>query len=508
MTPELLTSAIDQSAEAIAITGVDGAILYANPAFERMTGFPADELKGRSAKDVLGMGRTSHGVGRDLARTLASGRVWRGELIGSRKDGAVFNWQNTVTPIRDCGGAVVAFLAICQDGSARQDLEARLRQSQKMEAIGRLAGGIAHDFNNLLTVVTGYSDQLVAELNGQAPLQRAAEAIRAAASRASGLTRQLLAFSRRQMLAPRPLDVNAVVTDMDKLLRRLIGEDIRLVLNLAPGTARVKADPSQIEQVVMNLAINARDAMPGGGTLTIETAVEDLDASFAATHAGLVPGRYVMLSVEDNGCGMDAATMAHLFEPFFTTKEIGKGTGLGLCTTYGIVKQSDGYIYASSEVGKGTQFAVCLPCLEAAEQAAAAEQALCNPPRGSATLLVVEDEDDVRRLVCETLRTCGYLVIEASSGAAAVRAVERHGGRIDLVVTDVVMPEMNGWDVAANVRRISAGTKVMFMSGHVQHPALDRRLPASALPLLAKPFTAHQLARAVREALDGHASAA
>ena len=372
MTPDLLASAVGQSAEAIAMTGVDGAILYANLAFERMTGFSAAELRGRSAREVLDMGRTPHGVRRDLARTLSSRRAWRGELTGARKDGAVFSWQSTVTPVRDAGGAVMAFLAICQDATARQDLEARLRQSQKMEAIGRLAGGIAHDFNNLLTVVTGYSDQLVAELDGQAPLQRAAEAIRAAASRASGLTRQLLAFSRRQMLAPRPLDLNAVVTDMDKLLRRLIGDDIRLVLNLTPGPARVKADPSQLEQVVMNLAINARDAMPGGGTLTIETAVEDLDASFAATHAGLVPGRYVMLSVEDDGCGMDAGTMAHLFEPFFTTKEIGKGTGLGLSTTYGIVKQSDGYIYARSEVGNGARFAVCLPCLEAGEDAAAA----------------------------------------------------------------------------------------------------------------------------------------
>ena len=237
MTPELLASAVDQSAEAIAMTGVDGAILYANLAFERMTGFSAAELKGRSARDVLGMSRTSHGVRRDLARTLSSGRAWRGELTGARKDGAAFSWQNTVTPVRDSGGAVTAFLSVCQDATARQDLEARLRQSQKMEAIGRLAGGIAHDFNNLLTVMTGYSDQLVEELNGQATTSaRLAEAIRAAASRASGLTRQLLAFSRRQMLAPRPLDVNAVVTDMDKLLRRLIGEDIRLVVE--PGAGR------------------------------------------------------------------------------------------------------------------------------------------------------------------------------------------------------------------------------------------------------------------------------
>ncbi len=508
MTPELLASAVDQSAEGIFVTGVDRTILYANAAFERMTGFTAAELYGRPVEDALGLDRTPVGVRRDLEHTLSSGRAWRGELTGSRKDGAGFSWQNTVTPVRDSGGAVRAFLSICQDAAAREDLEARLRQSQKMEAIGRLAGGIAHDFNNLLTVISGYSDLLVAGLEGQAPLQRAADAIKAAAMRAGGLTRQLLAFSRRQILAPRPLDLNAVVTDMSKLLRRLIGEDVRLVLNLAPGRSCVTADPSQIEQVIMNLAINARDAMPGGGTLTIETAIAEVDAPCAAAHAGLIPGRYVTLSVDDDGCGMDAETMAHLFEPFFTTKEAGKGTGLGLSTTYGIVKQSGGYIHARSEVGKGARFTVSLPCLEGVEETAAAEQATCDPPPGSGTLLVVEDEDDVRRLVCETLRGCGYLVLEAPSGAAALRALERHAGPIDLLISDVVMPQMNGWDVAASIARVRAGTKVLFMSGHAEHPAIERSVSASAAPLLAKPFTAQGLARAVREALDGRVAVA
>ncbi|HSK08020.1 MAG TPA: response regulator [Vicinamibacterales bacterium] len=501
MTPGLLASAIDQAGEAILVTSVDGRILYANPAFERMTGYGAADLSGRPAGEALGLEHSSPGIRRDLERTLSSGRVWRGELTGCRSDGVVFRWQNTVTPVRDAGGAVQAFLSICQDPTARQDVEARLRQSQKMEAVGRLAGGIAHDFNNLLTVITGYGDQLVAGLDGKPELKRAAEAVKAAASRAGALTRQLLAFSRRQLLAPRPLDVNAVVADMHKLLRRLIGEDIQLVLKLAPGCARVKADPNQLEQVVMNLAINARDAMPRGGTLTIQTAIADLDGAFTAAHAGLVPGRYVMLLLEDDGCGMDAETMAHLFEPFFTTKEPGKGTGLGLCTTYGIIKQSDGYIYARSTVGEGTTFTVCLPYLECAEEVAAAELSFTEPPRGSGTILVVEDEEDVRRLVGDTLRTCGYEVLEASSAAAALEAVERRQAPVDLVVTDVVMAQMNGWDLAASIGRVRAGTPVLFMSGHAGHPALERSVSASAVPFLAKPFTARQLACAVRDTI-------
>ena len=501
MNPALLATVIDRAGDAIAIAAADGVILYVNRAVERMTGFSAAELVGRTAREALGVERTPPEVRHDLARTLAAGRVWRGELAGCGKDGMDLTWQTSVTPVAGEGGGAQTYLAVFQDASARQDLEARLRQSQKMEAVGRLAGGIAHDFNNLLTVIAGYADQLEVMLAGQPAVRQSAEAIKGAVARASGLTRQLLAFSRRQVLAPRPLDVNAVVADMSTLLRRLIGGDVRLVLNLARGSARARADRNQLEQVVMNLAINARDAMPQGGTLTIETAIQALDASFAALHAGFTPGRYVVLSVQDDGCGMTADTMSHLFEPFFTTKEEGKGTGLGLSTTYGIVKQSDGYIYASSEPGKGSRFTVCLPHLERAEEeeeATAAGSRSASLAGGGETLLVVDDEERTREFACRVLRGCGYLVLEATDGAAGLSAAERYGGAIDLVVTDLLMPRMNGRDMAGRIRQIRPATKVLFTSGE------GTPLP---VPFLAKPFTADQLSRSVRGTLDGKAPA-
>jgi PAS domain S-box-containing protein len=500
MTDDLLVCALDGAGEGILVIGASGEIVYANLAFERMTGHQLGRLVGRPAEVALGLDLTPAGVRRDLEATLAKGRVWRGELTGRAKDGSGLSCETSVSRVQAGDGSGCGWVAICRDASAIHDLEARLRQSQKMEAVGRLAGGIAHDFNNLLQVITGYSDELAVGLSSQPALRRTAEAVKAAAGRASALTRQLLAFSRRQVLAPTVLDVNAVVADMTAMLTRLLGGDIRLVVKLSREAARAKVDRNQLEQVVMNLAINARDAMPCGGTVTIATRIEDIGASGASRYAGLEPGRYVGLTVEDTGYGMDGHTIAHLFEPFFTTKGEGQGTGLGLSTSYGIVKQSDGYIYADSTPGKGSVFTVWLPYLEAHVATAGVEPEVQEPPRGNETILVVEDEAEVRGLTCQALRSLGYLVLEAPSGGEGLAAIERRAGRIDLVLTDMMMPGMTGAEMVDRIRRSRPGVRVLIVSGHAD--AIARAKTCAGLRLLAKPFTPAKLAVAVREALD------
>jgi len=395
---------------------------------------------------------------------------------------------------------------IAEHKRAREELrktEAQLLQAQKMEAIGQLTGGIAHDFNNMLTVIMGYSELMLQKLKADDPLRSEVEQIKEAGNRASLLTRQLLAFSRKQVLQPRVLDLNAVLTNLDKMLQRLIGEDIALVTMPAPGLGRVKVDPGQIEQVIMNLAVNARDAMPNGGKLTIETANVELDNAYAREHVSVRPGPYVMLAVSDTGCGMDAATQARIFEPFFTTKEPGKGTGLGLSTVYGIVKQSDGNIWVYSEPGRGTTFKIYLPRVEAVAEAVEPSGAAARTIRGSETILLVEDENAVRALIRSTLQANGYTVLEAHHGKHAIQVCEQHAGPIHLMVTDVVMPEMSGRDLAERLKPSRPNMKVFFMSGYtdkaiVNHGELD---PGTAF--LQKPFIPDALARKVREVLDG-----
>ncbi len=392
--------------------------------------------------------------------------------------------------------------ALSAEITERKQLEAQLLQSQKMEAVGRLAGGIAHDFNNLLTVIKGYSELLVEEVGGDGRLRRAAEEIDKAADRAALLTRQLLAFSRRQVLEPEVLDLNDVVANMDKMLRRLIGEDIDLVSVRRPGLGRVKADPGQIEQVIMNLAVNARDAMPQGGKLTLETANVELDEVYARNHVAITPGSYVMLAVSDTGCGMDAETQARIFEPFFTTKELGKGTGLGLATVYGIVKQSGGYIWVYSEPGQGTTFKVYLPRLEEAVETAQPEREIVRPARGSETVLLVEDEENVRQLVRQTLEKNGYTVLEARAGAEATQLSAQHPGPIHLMLTDVVMPKMSGRELAERLALLRPGIKVLYMSGYTDNAIVHHGVLDPGTAFLQKPFTAADLGQKVREVLD------
>jgi CheY-like chemotaxis protein len=370
-----------------------------------------------------------------------------------------------------------------------------------MEAVGRLAGGVAHDFNNLLTVIISYTDLLLEDLDRDDPKREDVTAVRKAAEGAAALTHQLLAFSRKQVLQPKVLDLNATVASTEKLLRRLIGEDIRLVAKLGSSLGRVKADPGQIEQVIMNLAVNARDARPAGGQLTIETADVAMDEAYVRGHPTAEPGRYVMLAVSDTGIGMDEQTKAHIFEPFFTTKELGKGTGLGLATVYGIVKQSGGFIWLYSEPGQGTSFKIYLPLVEESAQRHAMP-AVAKLPRGTETILVVEDAPAVRTVIRQVLERQGYTVLEAPNGEAAFALATKHHGPIHLLLTDVVMPGVNGRQLSEQLARPRPDMLVLFTSGYTDDSVVRHGILESGIAYLQKPFTPDGLARKVREVLD------
>ena len=409
-----------------------------------------------------------------------------------------------VEPLRTAEGELQGAICMALDITDRRQLEEQLRQAQKMEAVGRLAGGIAHDFNNLLMVIQGYADLLTERLAEGDPLRRNAEQIQTASQRATSLTRQLLAFSRKQMLAPKVLSVQSVVGDMEKILRRLIGEDVQLETSSVPDLGLVKADRSQIEQVILNLAVNARDAMPEGGRLTIETANVDLDESFSHSSVMLSPGPYVMLAVTDNGCGMDVETQAHIFEPFFTTKEKGKGTGLGLATVYGIVKQSGGYVWVYSEPGRGTSFKVYLPRVWDEQTSPGRDRTIEGRtlPQGTETVLLVEDEKGVRELAREYLEMTGYTVIEAENGHTALELAALHSGPIHLLMTDVVMPGISGRELSARVKAIRPEIRVLFMSGYTDQAVVHHGILETDAVLLQKPFTVAALAAKLRDILN------
>jgi nitrogen-specific signal transduction histidine kinase/ActR/RegA family two-component response regulator len=390
-----------------------------------------------------------------------------------------------------------------RDLTETRKLERQLQQSQKLEAVGQLAGGVAHDFNNMLTIILGYSDLLLDSLNERDPLRESVLAIDEAATRAARLTRQLLAFSRRQVLQFEVLDINAVVAGIREMAQRLIGEDITLTVSLQPDLRRVRADSAQLEQVIMNLAVNARDAMPRGGSLTIETRNVGLDADYAAQYNSEVrPGEYVLLAVSDTGHGMDKATLAHIFEPFFTTKEPGKGTGLGLAMAFGIVRQSGGHIAAYSEPGLGATFKIYLPIVAEDSHVPSPTTNKRTVTAGTETILLVEDEDAVRNLARLILTRQGYTVLEARNGGEALLLWERHGEEVDLLVTDVVMPHMSGRQVADRLRALRPSIRVLFLSGYTDDAVIRHGVIDAGVPFLQKPFKADSLAQKVREALD------
>ena len=472
----------------------------------------AQRLKGYSAEDVIGTDFrrfylpedvASGTPDKDLQTALASGRAeiegWR-----IRKDDTRF-WANVViTPLSDGAGAHFGFVKVTRDLTERRKLEEQLLHAQKMEAVGRLAGGVAHDFNNVLSVILSYAEMIAADLKPDEPLRADVQEIRAAGLRAADLTRQLLAFSRQQVLEATVLNLNQSIAGMEKMVRRLLGADVELMTLPASGLWNVKADAGQVEQVVMNLAVNARDAMPRGGKLTIETANVVLDEDYARAHVDVSAGSYVMLAMTDSGAGMDRETQAHIFEPFFTTKDKGKGTGLGLSTVFGIVKQSGGHIWVYSEAGKGTTFKVYFPRVSGPAGVRASERPPPEPGRGSETILLVEDDDQVRALARSILRRSGYFVLEAPNGGEALLVCEQHGSKIHLLLTDVVLPRMSGRQLAERLAPMRPEMKVLFMSGYTDDAILHHGVLDSGVAYLQKPLTPGSLTRKVREVLDGN----
>ncbi len=496
-----LRALVEASPLAICGLGPDGRVQSWNAAAQRIFGYAPEEVIGRPLPIV---GPEQEAEFAELRRRVLGGRAFT-ELETRRrhKDGRLLDVSISTAPLYDEHGAPAGLVAVYADIGARLALEAQFRQSQKMEAVGRLAGGVAHDFNNVLTVIRAQTDLLLAELPPGDGRRGEILEIQGAADRAASFTRQLLAFSRRQILQPKATDLNAVITEMGGLLRRLVGEDVTVVTKLDPRLASVWADPGQLQQVIMNLAVNARDAMPGGGTLLLETANVELDADYPHTHPSAQSGRHVCLAVTDTGCGMDAATQARIFEPFFTTKEQGRGTGLGLSTVYGIVKQSGGHIWVYSEVGRGTTFKLYFPPHEGAPEPVAAGAAPpAAPLNGDATILRVEDEAPVRRSVRRLLERSGYRVLEARSGEEALALAAAPDTRIDLVLSDMVMPGMSGMELPARLRERRPGLRVLLMTGYTQEAI--SRAGAVGEPMIEKPFTLAGLLERVREVLDGH----
>jgi len=417
--------------------------------------------------------------------------------------GALTIWLTTKVPLRDGDGRIASVVTIAVDITERKRLEEELRQAQKMESVGRLAGSIAHDFNNLLMVITGRTQLLLKRVSADSPLHRELGVIRKAAERGASLTRQLLAFSRRQVLQPTILDIHSVLADLESILRRLLGETIDLVIRPAAARATIEADRGQIEQVVLNLVVNARDAMPRGGRLTLETARLSVNEGADGGTRGSGPGSYVLLSVRDTGHGMTPETRNHIFEPFFTTKAPGKGTGLGLATVYGIVKQSGGFVTVESEVDRGTVFRVFLPATERTRGAAADEPvAAATRGRGLETVLLVEDDPDVREVVRDVLAEAGYTVLEVSGPDEALGLCTRYTGVLHLLLTDVVMPGMSGGELAERITTMRPGIKVLYMSGYMDDDIVRHGVQARGIPMLHKPFSHGVLVRAVRQVLD------
>ncbi len=471
--------------------------LEVNDAAVQQYGYSLNEFKSMSVLDLRPEEERARYL--EQLKQIPNEGHYHGHWKHRKKDGKVIQVETISHELEYAGKRVR--LVVTQDISERQLLEQQLRQSQKMEAVGRLAGGVAHDFNNLLMVIKGHTELLLNVLPPSEHYSRKIEQIDRAADRASALTRQLLAFSRLQVLQPHVMNLNDVVEEMGRLLPRLIGEDIELVIRSSEDLGAIRADASQMEQVIMNLAVNARDAMPAGGRLLIETSNAELDSTYNAVHPVVRQGRYVLLAVSDTGTGMNAETQAHIFEPFFTTKPQGKGTGLGLSTVYGVVKQSGGFIWVYSEVGRGTSFKIYLPRVDQPVEGIGIAPTVSEAPRGTETILLAEDEQDVREVAREFLESGGYTVIEARDGAEALKRVEKYEDAIDLLVTDMVMPGMTGQELSTRLLESRPEIRVLYMSGYSERAAVDSARGDSSMRLLSKPFSRWALLRAVHEIL-------
>jgi PAS domain S-box-containing protein len=498
---EKFRSIVETSEEWIWSVDKDLRITYTNPVIERILGYSPQDLLGQPGMSYV------HPDDRQLAEACVAKGIsdksgWNGIVSRWRhKDGSYRHLESNARPMFNPAGDFMGFRGADRDITGRKELEDQLRQAQKMEAVGRLAGGVAHDFNNLLTIIMGHTELMQAE-NPKGLTGESLDEIKSAATRAVSLTRQLLTFSRKELVQPRVLDLNVVVTDVSKMLKRLIGEDIDLKTVLNPEAGEVKADPGHLEQVIINLVVNARDAMPQGGCITIES--DSVELSEVYFGPDLKPGPHVMLAVSDNGCGMDAEVQAHIFEPFFTTKEEGKGTGLGLFTVYGIVRQNDGHISVHSEPGQGTTFKIFLPRLEPQDRSLKEKNLNAPVSTGSETILLLEDVDQLRHLARVMLQSRGYHVLEARDGAEALRVSENYESPIHLLVTDVVMPNMSGPEVSKRLLTRRPEMKVLFMSGYTDDAIARHGVLKATTVFLQKPFTGASLAQKVREALDSH----
>ncbi len=490
---------IETANEGVWMLDVDLNTTFVNRRLGSMLGHDAHEMVGRPVLDFVHEDSRA-GTWRNLDRRVTT-QTGQTEMRFKRKDGSELWALLEATPIRDAMDRYHGVLAMLMDITQRKRLEEQLRQAQKMEAIGSLAGGVAHDFNNLLSVVLSYTVMVLSSLKPGDPIRQDLEEVRKAGERAGELTRQLLAFSRQQMLEPTTLDLNQVVAGMERMLRRLVGEEIELSLLTSHTLGTTFADPGQIEQILMNLVVNARDAMPGGGKVAIETANVELDAAYAEAHHDVTPGPYVLLAVSDTGAGMDAATQVRIFEPFFTTKEKGKGTGLGLSTVFGIVRQSGGHVWVYSEPGRGTTFRIYLPRTSGTITRSA------RPPapstlNGTETILLVEDEDQVRAAMRAVLRRCGYNVLEAQNGGEAFLICEQYTAKIHLLLTDVVMPRMSGRQLAERLAPVRPEMSILYVSGYTESSVVHHGILDAGVAFLAKPITPDALARKVRAVLD------
>ena len=501
-----LWRAVEQSADLVMITDRTGVIEYVNPAFEALTCYSAGELLGQTPR-ILKSGHQPSELYKELWQTILSGDVFRCTMVNRKKSGDTFVAEKTITPLRDGKGQITHFISNDRDITDQRRLENQLQQAQKMDAIGRLAGGVAHDFNNLLMVISSYAELMLDSLAPQHPLRRNVAEIQKASRRAADLTRQLLAFGRKQMQTLQLLDLNSIIEDINKMLPRLIGEDIELEFVPGKKLGRVKADPVQIEQVIMNLAANARDAMPKGGKLVIETASVRLDDAYVQTHSMVAPGDYVLLTITDSGQGIAPEHLPHIFEPFYTTKAEGAGTGLGLATVYGIVKQNSGFIWVYTEPGMGTTFKIYLPRATDARVLPQPSLPVEGYSGGCETVLLAEDESAVRQSTREFLVLNGYIVLEAKNGTDALVIAREYKGPIHLMIADVVMPNMGGARLAAELTPERPEMKVLFVSGYAEttvqrHGAID-----VTARFLQKPFSLRTLAQKIREILDADVSA-
>jgi PAS domain S-box-containing protein len=497
----MLAYAIKSIRECVSVTDTEDKIIFVNDAFLKTYGYKRSELIGKSMDIVKSANNPPEIIREILPKTLKGG--WTGEIINRKKDGSEFPVSLSTSVIHRNNGHPDTLIGVAIDITQRRELETLLQQSQKLEAIGQLAGGVAHDFNNLLTIINGYSSILLSELYEEDKIYKDIKQIHLAGLRAGSLTEQLLAFSRKQIVKPDILNLNLIVKENKKMLQRIIGEDIAIQLHLEENIGCIKADAGQINQIIMNLLVNARDAMPDGGQLTIETKNQEIDAEYSARYLKAKPGKYIVLSISDNGIGMDKQTKTRIFEPFFTTKEIGKGTGLGLATVYGIVKQNEGYIRVYSEPGNGTTFNIYLPHIEEDFIVQDQENPSLETLHGTETVLLVEDELEVCQLTVEILQNAGYRVLKASHGKEAIEVIKNYNVKVHLLISDVIMPEMNGKKLADNLLNQYSDLKVIFISGYTGEAISRSGILKKGTIFLQKPFSPHALLKLVRKTLDG-----